>query len=115
VLPFNFVDFYHSIKCNISIRLFVCFPLTDLPKTRLSTFMEESLSNLLHSKGITLPGRLTVRVLATTKKSTDVQPGMLSQYPDGPKTFPYVSKSIVVFQVRTCLIFLLIKRFFSAL
>lgn len=71
-----------------------------LPTTKLSTFIENRVNNFLKKKEAGA-GEVSIRVVASADKITEVKPGMKSRFVDNGEmceTFPYRAKALFAFE-----------------
>ena len=71
-----------------------------LPTTKLSTFIENRVNNFLKKKEAGA-GEVSIRVVASSDKITEVKPGMRSRFVENGEmceTFPYRAKALFAFE-----------------
>lgn len=71
-----------------------------LPTTKLSTYIENRVNNFLKKKEAGA-GEVSIRVVASSDKVTEVKPGMKSRFVDNGEmceTFPYRAKALFAFE-----------------
>lgn len=78
----------------------VCLPI-GLPATKLSTYLENRVNNMLLKKNSTDCGEVIIRVLSSYDKTVELKPAMKARFGDTGKmalSFPYRVKTIFVFE-----------------
>jgi len=77
------------------------FFYTGLPATKLSSYLESRVNNMLLKKNVTEGGEVIIRVLSSYDKTVELKPAMKARFGDTgkmPLTFPYRVKTIFVFE-----------------
>ncbi|XP_065324236.1 CREB-binding protein-like isoform X2 [Gordionus sp. m RMFG-2023] len=72
-----------------------------LPKSRLGTYLENRVNTFLKKKEAPGAGEVTIRVLSSSEKVTEVKSLMRERYSDTgrfPSSFPYKSKALFAFE-----------------
>jgi E1A/CREB-binding protein len=100
-LVLNFEMMVMSSLTFVCTLIFLLF-FIELVNTKLGTYLEDRVNSFLHRQGVidgvSSDGVVTIRVLSSSEKMTEVKPHMRSRFPDAPAGFPYTSKSIFAFQ-----------------